>query len=110
MWERPSSDHVLRPRTHLNLTLLAEHRRGHGALYDALNHGRIDIDGLRRTLAALPRPKAADDRLLLTVDVTNRRPLGSKNQRPATRYDVGRPSGAPRASSNATGSDHKERA
>lgn len=55
----------------VELTLLAEHRRGHGALYDALNHGRIDIDGLRRTLAALPQPKAADGRLVLAVDVTN---------------------------------------
>ncbi|GAA2646680.1 hypothetical protein GCM10010425_65490 [Streptomyces spororaveus] len=55
----------------VDLTLLAEHRRGHGALYDALNHGRIDIDGLRRTLAALPQPRAADDRLVLAVDVTN---------------------------------------
>ncbi len=55
----------------VDLTLLAEHRRGHGALYDALNHGRIDIDGMRRTLAALPQPRAADDRLVLAVDVTN---------------------------------------
>ncbi|MFD8420436.1 transposase [Streptomyces sp. NPDC059466] len=55
----------------VDLTLLAEHRRGHGALYDALNHGRIDIDGLRRTLAALPQPEAADGRLVLAVDVTN---------------------------------------
>ena len=25
------------------LSLAPEHRRGHGALYDAVNHGRIDI-------------------------------------------------------------------
>ncbi|GAA2772992.1 hypothetical protein GCM10010493_82690 [Streptomyces lavendulae subsp. grasserius] len=55
----------------MDLTLLAEHRRGHGALYAALNEGRIDADGLRRTLAALPQPKAADGRLVLAVDVTN---------------------------------------
>ncbi|MFJ7775715.1 NF041680 family putative transposase [Streptomyces yangpuensis] len=55
----------------VDLTLLAEHRRGHGALYDALNHGCIDIVGLRRTLAALPQPRAANDRLVLAVDVSN---------------------------------------
>jgi hypothetical protein len=59
----------------VDLTLLAEHRRGHGALYDALydalNRGRIDAVRLRRTLAALPQPKAADDRLVLAVDVSN---------------------------------------
>ncbi|MFI9056043.1 transposase [Streptomyces anulatus] len=41
----------------VDLTLLAEHRRGHGALYDALNHGCIDVDRLRRALAVLPQPK-----------------------------------------------------
>lgn len=55
----------------VELTLLAEHRRGHGALYGALNCGRIDVDGLRRALAVLPQPKAADNRLVLTVDVSN---------------------------------------
>ncbi|MFD4395580.1 NF041680 family putative transposase [Kitasatospora sp. NPDC058478] len=53
------------------LTLLAEHRRGHGAMYDALNRGRLDPVRLRRTLAALPQPKAADNRLVLAVDVSN---------------------------------------
>ncbi|CAG6397594.1 transposase [Streptomyces cocklensis] len=54
----------------VDLTLLAEHRRGHGALYDALNHGRIDVDRLRKALAVLPQPKAADGRLVLAVDVS----------------------------------------
>lgn len=54
-----------------DLTLLAEHRRGHGALYAALNQGCIDAGRLRRTLAALPQPRAADDRLVLAVDVSN---------------------------------------
>lgn len=58
-------------RTPVDLTLLAEHRRGHGALYEALNQGRIDAGRLRRTLAALPQPKAADGRLVLAVDVSN---------------------------------------
>ncbi|RAJ29172.1 DDE superfamily endonuclease [Kitasatospora sp. SolWspMP-SS2h] len=55
----------------VDLTLLAEHRRGHGALYDALNRGRIEVERLRRTLAALPQPMAADERLILAVDVSN---------------------------------------
>ena len=32
-------------RTLAGLSLAPEHRRGHGALYDAVNHGRIDIGG-----------------------------------------------------------------
>lgn len=58
-------------RTPVDLTLLAEHRRGHGALYDALNRGRVDAGRLRRTLASLPQPKVADGRLVLAVDVSN---------------------------------------
>jgi hypothetical protein len=53
------------------LSLVSEHRRGHGALYDAVNHGRIDIARLCRSLAGLPLPRAADGRLMLAVDVSN---------------------------------------
>jgi hypothetical protein len=53
------------------LSLAAEHRRGHGALYDAVNHGRIDIARLRRSVAGLPLPRAADGRLMLAADVSN---------------------------------------
>ncbi len=53
------------------LSLAPGHRRGHGALYDALNCGRIDIGRLRRCLAGLPLPRAADGRLMLAVDVSN---------------------------------------
>jgi DDE superfamily endonuclease len=53
------------------LSLAPEHRRGHGALYDAVNQGRIDIGRLRRALAGLPLPRAADGRLMLAVDVSN---------------------------------------
>ena len=53
------------------LSLAAEHQRGHGALYDAVNHGRISIGRLRRALAGLPLPRAADGRLMLAVDVSN---------------------------------------
>jgi DDE superfamily endonuclease len=58
-------------RTLAGLSLAAEHRRGHGALYDAVNRGRIDIARLRRSLAGLPLPRAADGRLMLAVDVSN---------------------------------------
>ena len=58
-------------RTLAGLSLAAEHRRGHGALYDAVNHGQISIGRLRRSLAGLPLPRAADGRLVLAVDVSN---------------------------------------
>jgi hypothetical protein len=58
----------------VELTLVAEHRRGHGAMYDALNHGRIEPERLRRTLASLPLPTARDSggdgRIVLAVDVS----------------------------------------
>ena len=60
-----------RCRSLAGLSLAPEHRRGHGALYDAVNHGRIDIARLRRSLAGLPLPRAADGRLMLAVDVSN---------------------------------------
>ncbi|WUX64749.1 transposase [Streptomyces sp. NBC_01431] len=37
------------------LSLVGERHRGHGGLYAAVARGRIDIDRLRRALAALPR-------------------------------------------------------
>ncbi len=52
------------------LSLLAEHRRGHGSVYAALDRGRIDVERLRRALAAVPLPRAADGRLVLAVDIT----------------------------------------
>ncbi|WP_018506085.1 NF041680 family putative transposase [Parafrankia discariae] len=57
-------------RTLVDLTLAPEHRRGHGALYDGLNSGRLEISRLRRTLAGLALPTAADGRLVLAVDVS----------------------------------------
>jgi hypothetical protein len=53
------------------LSLAPGHRRGHGALYDAVSHGRMDITRLRRSLAGLPLPRAADGRLMLAVDVSS---------------------------------------
>jgi len=58
-------------KTLVGLSLAPEHRRGHGALYDAVNHGRIGVSRLRRVLAGLPLPRAADGRLVLAVDVSN---------------------------------------
>ena len=58
-------------RSLAGLSLAPEHRRGHGALYDAVNHGRIDIARLRRSLAGLPLPRSADGRLMLAVDVSS---------------------------------------
>lgn len=57
-------------KTLVDLTLAAEHRRGHGALYDALNQGRIDVGRLRRALTAQPLPRFSDDRIVLAVDVS----------------------------------------
>ena len=58
-------------KTLVGLSVVPEHRRGHGALYDAVNHGRISVTRLRRVLAGLPLPRAADGRLVLAVDVSN---------------------------------------
>ncbi len=58
-------------KTLAGLSLAPEHRRGHGALYDAVNHGGMNIGRLRRSLAGLPLPRAADGRLMLAVDVSS---------------------------------------
>ncbi|MFB7380373.1 NF041680 family putative transposase [Kitasatospora purpeofusca] len=57
-------------KTLVGLALAPEHRRGHGALYGALNRGRLDVERLRAELAGLPLPRAADGRLVLAVDVS----------------------------------------
>jgi hypothetical protein len=48
-------------RSLVETSLAGEHRRGHGSLYAALNHGRIEIARLRRALASLPLPKRRAD-------------------------------------------------
>jgi len=58
-------------KTLAGLSLAPGHRRGHGALYDAVNCGKIAIGRLRRCLAGLPLPRAADGRLMLAVDVSS---------------------------------------
>jgi hypothetical protein len=57
-------------RSLVGLSLAPEHRRGHGALYDGINHGHIDIARLRNLVAAQRLPRAADGRVRLAVDVT----------------------------------------
>ncbi len=52
-------------KTLVGLSLAPEHRRGHGALYDGLNNGGIDVARLRVTLAGLPLPRTADGRIVL---------------------------------------------
>jgi hypothetical protein len=53
----------------VELSLLAEHRRGHGAMYDALAAGRVEPERLRRTVASLPLPTVGG-RIVLAVDVS----------------------------------------
>src|SRR5499427_9712620 len=48
------------------LSLVPEHRRGHGALYDAVNYGGIDVARLRVALAKVPLPRC-EGRLVLAV-------------------------------------------
>ncbi len=57
-------------RSLAELSLVGEHRRGHGGLYAAVARGGIDVRQLRRALAQVPLPRAVDGRLVLAVDVT----------------------------------------
>jgi hypothetical protein len=54
----------------VDLTLTPEHRRGHGALYDALNCEKVRRDRLPAVLAGLPLPKTTNGRIVLAVDVS----------------------------------------
>jgi DDE superfamily endonuclease len=60
-------------RVHMlaELSLEPECRRGHGAVYDAVNCGRVQIGRLRRALAGLPLPAWPDGRIRLAADVSN---------------------------------------
>ncbi len=48
-----------------------ECRRGHGAVYDALNSGEVRFTRLRRALCAIPLPGWPDGRIRLAADVSN---------------------------------------
>lgn len=52
------------------LSLEGVHRRGHGAMYDALARGQLDVSRLRITLAGLQLPRGADRQLSIALDVT----------------------------------------
>jgi hypothetical protein len=56
-------------RTPVELSLTAEHRRGYGSLYAALNDGCLDVNRLRRVLTGLPLPRF-EGRIVLAVDVS----------------------------------------
>ena len=45
-------------KTLVELALAPEHQRGHGALYDGINHGGLDIGRLRRAITDTPLPRA----------------------------------------------------
>ncbi len=60
-------------RVHMaaELSLEPECRRGHGAVYKALNRGQVQVARLRWTLAALPLRAWDDGRIRLAADVSN---------------------------------------
>jgi hypothetical protein len=53
------------------LSLAPGHGRGHGAVYDALNAGAVDIARVRWAVGCLPLPGWPDGRIRLAVDVCN---------------------------------------
>src|SRR5205814_3790095 len=57
-------------RSLAELSLVGEHRRGHGSAYAAVADGRLDIERIRTALAGVALPRAADGRLVLAVDIT----------------------------------------
>ena len=63
---RPGRVHML-----AELSLEPECRRGHGAVYDAVNAGQVRVARLARALAALPLPAWDDGRIRLAADVSN---------------------------------------
>jgi len=52
------------------LSLQAVHRRGHGAMYDALAQGHVNVSRLRMALAELELPRGTDGQLSIALDVT----------------------------------------
>ena len=58
----------------VELSLVPEHRRGHGALYDAVNAGRVEFGRLRNLVALQEIPRCdtgeGQRRMVLAVDVS----------------------------------------
>ena len=63
---RPERVHML-----AELSLEPECRRGHGAVYNAVNCGEVQFARLRRALAGVPLPAWDDGRIRLAADVSN---------------------------------------
>lgn len=55
----------------VELSLAAEHRRGHGGLYDGLNQGGIDVDRFRTVVARQSIPHCQDGRIVLAIDISH---------------------------------------
>jgi hypothetical protein len=53
------------------LSLTPVHRRGHGAMYDALACGQVEFARVRKTVALTRLPRDGQGRLRLAVDVTS---------------------------------------
>ena len=72
-WKQADAVLCKQDRVHMlaERSLEPEHRRGHGALYGAVNRGRVDIARLRWSLACLPLPAWDDGRIRLAAHVSN---------------------------------------
>ena len=55
----------------VELSLAAEHRRGHGSLYDGLNRGGIDVGRFRTVVARQSIPRCQDGRIVLAIDISH---------------------------------------
>ena len=73
LWELADAVLCKQDRVHMlaELSLEPECRRGHGAVYDAVNAGQVQVARLRRALAGLPLPAWEDGRIRLAADVSN---------------------------------------
>ena len=71
------------------LSLAPGHRRGHGAVYDALNAGAVDIGRLRWAVGCVPLPAWPDRRIRLAVDVCNWLRPGAATRTPLNNADGG---------------------
>ncbi|MGW1875478.1 transposase [Streptomyces sp. NPDC001975] len=66
----------------VELTLTAEYRRGHGATYDAVNHGWSEPRRLRRLQASTPLPRSADGVDRARGECEQRKPFGERGGGP----------------------------
>lgn len=55
----------------VELSLEPEHRRGHGSLYEGLNHGGVDVGKFRNVVARQRIPRCDDGRIVLAIDVSH---------------------------------------